>query len=162
MIKGQSVLIALVLVISISAACARDEEAYAPTPVGTGPVALVFDGEGSWVAYVNDGTVSYDKLCVLNLACENGLVGRVVQDVVTEPPRKWARIQGRDAYIEWHCGYKPGCDAVIEGNGHGQTAEHLIEKTRPDDFLAELRHIEAAIDGDPAQSPIMLHLHNGM
>jgi len=120
--------------------------------IGGGRVVEV----SAMLEYVNDGTVSYDKLCALNLRCESGFSGRVVQDVITSPPRKWARIQGRDAYIEWHCGYKPGCDAIIAGNGDGGTAEHLIEKTRPDDFIAELRHIEAALDGDPDRSPISL------
>ena len=104
--------------------------------------------------FVNDGTVDYDKLCLLNLCTENGLVGRVVQDVVTNPPRKWARMQGKNGYVEWQCGYKPGTDAVLEGNGKGQTAESLIQKTRPDDFIQELRHIEAALKSDPSKSSL--------
>ena len=120
--------------------------------VGAGRVVEV----SAMLDYVNDGTVSYDKLCILNLRCENGLMGRVVQDVITNPPRKWARIQGHDGYVEWQCGFKPGCDAVFEGNGGGQTGEHFIEKTRPDDFIAELKHIEHALANDPAQSPISL------
>ncbi len=106
--------------------------------------------------YIDDGSVDYDRLCILTLRTENGLVGRVVQDVVTAPPRKWARLQGCDGYIEWHCGFKPGCDAVIEGTADGRTDQHLFEKTRPDDFIQELRHIEAAVHGDPAASPISL------
>lgn len=106
--------------------------------------------------YVSDGAANYDKLCIVGLRTERGLVGRVVQDVVTVPSRKWARIQGRDGYIEWHCGFEPGCDAVLSGAGGGETGRHRFEKTRPDDFIEELRHIEASVDGDPARSPISL------
>ena len=52
------------------------------------------------------------SLCLANLVTEHGLVGRVVQDVVTRPSRKWARMQGSDGFIEWHCGYAPGKDAI--------------------------------------------------
>lgn len=105
--------------------------------------------------YVSDHTVDYDRICLLTLETESGLIGRVVQDVVTSPPRKWARIQGNESHVEWHCGFKPGCDAVLEGSGGGETARHLIEKTRPDDFIRELRHIAAVVESGAA-SPIDL------
>lgn len=104
--------------------------------------------------FVDDGQVNYDKLCVLQVRTESGLVGRIVQDVVTSPPRKWARAQGRDGYAEWHCAFKPGVDAVLRGNGKGQNDEKLFEKTRPADFIQELQHIAASLAGDPAASPI--------
>ena len=120
--------------------------------VGAGRVVEV----SAMLDYVTDGRVDYDKLCALNLRTEKGLVGRVVQDVVTIPPRKWARLQGRDGYIEWHCGHKSGCDAVLEGTDAGGSTEHIFQKTRPDDFIQELRHIEAAVADDPAASAISL------
>lgn len=103
-----------------------------------------------------DGSLDYDRICALNLTTETGLKGRVVQDVITRPPRKWARIQGEAGYVEWHCGYRQGCDAVIvAGEGHeGGTVE--FEKTRPDDFIAELSHLEDALSTNPAESPIAL------
>ncbi len=108
------------------------------------------------MAYVEDGGTDYDKLCLLNLRTANGLVGRVVQDVVTNPPRKWARAQGADGFVEWWCGYKPGEDAVLTGGPGGSVEEQIICKTRPDDFIQELRHIETALEGDPSASPISL------
>lgn len=102
--------------------------------------------------FVSDGRVDYDRLCALNVRTDGGLKGRVVQDVVTNPPRKWARIQGTDGYVEWQCGFKPGVDAVFVGDGKGQSDEFLFEKTRPDDFIQELRHVEAALAGDAAAS----------
>jgi predicted dehydrogenase len=106
--------------------------------------------------FVSDGKVDYDKLCILTLRTESGLLGRVVQDVVTAAPRKWARLQGKNGYVEWQCAYRPGTDAVFEGNGAGQTSESLFIKTRPDDFIQELRHIESSLKGDPWASPISI------
>ena len=43
--------------------------------------------------YIQTEDVDYDKLCLLHFKTETGLIGRVVQDVITSPARKWARIQ---------------------------------------------------------------------
>ena len=42
----------------------------------------------------------------IELKTETGFIGRVVQDVITAPSRKWARAQGEKGFIEWHCGNK--------------------------------------------------------
>ena len=104
--------------------------------------------------FVADGQVNYDKLCFLHLRTERDLVGRVVQDVVTAPPRKWARAQGRQGYAEWHCGFTPGVDAVLRGSGAGQAEPHLVQKTRPGDFIQELQHLEASLQPGAPASPI--------
>jgi predicted dehydrogenase len=103
---------------------------------------------------VDDGKISYDRLCVINLRTEHGLVGRCVQDVVTHPPRKWARIQRDGGFVEWQCGREPGLDVVIAALSGRLQTEQRVSKTRPDDFVEELQHIEAALAGDPASSPI--------
>ncbi len=104
--------------------------------------------------FVRDGKVDYDRLCVMNLRTEGGLVGRCVQDVVTQPPRKWGRIQGAAGSIDWQCGREPGIDVVSAVRPGRVAVEQRVSKTRPDDFIEELRHIEAALAGDPAASPI--------
>jgi predicted dehydrogenase len=109
--------------------------------------------------YVSEGAVDYDKLCQVNLRTENGLLGRVVQDVVTRPPRKWARAQGQIGYVEWYCGYKRGADAVVSmlSNSNDEAKEEVFIKTRPDDFIQELRHLQAVVkSGDASASPISL------
>ncbi len=106
--------------------------------------------------YVQEGGADYDKLCLMHVRTENGMVGRVVQDVVTRPTRKWARVQGSDGYLEWYCGNKPGIDTVVHALDCGEISETEISKTRPDDFIQELRHIEAALVDGPASSPISL------
>jgi predicted dehydrogenase len=105
--------------------------------------------------YVSDGGAVYDRLCLLSLRAESGLLGRVVQDVVTRPPRKMARIQGDRGAIEWHAGYRPDADAVVVKRADDAEEVRLIAKTRPDDFIEELRHIELCCGrGEP--SPIDL------
>jgi predicted dehydrogenase len=116
--------------------------------VGAGRVVEV----SATLDYVRDGRVDYDQLCLLNLRTETGMVGRVVQDVVTAPPRKWARIQGGEGFVEWHCGFEPGCDAVIEKQGASDPGLTEFTKSRPDDFIQELRHIQANLEG-PAAAP---------
>jgi predicted dehydrogenase len=108
------------------------------------------------ISYVRDDDVDYDKLCLLNLRTESGFLGRVVQDVVTLPPRKWARIQGRSGFVDLTIGVQPGADGVEWKIGTAETENLLIEKTRPDDFIQELRHIEAKLDGGDSSELIGL------
>jgi predicted dehydrogenase len=111
--------------------------------IGAGSVTEV----SAAMAYVRGGGVDYDKLCLLNLRTESGLLGRVVQDVVTSPPRKWARIQGREGYVDLAIGFQPDADRVEWKIGAAESENLLIEKTRSDDFIHELEHIEAVLDG---------------
>ena len=112
----------------------------------------------SLVQYVTNADVDYDKLCAINLKTENNIFGRVVQDVITKPPRKWARIQGENGFIEWQCGYKPGCDIVRYGCDD-KYEEFVFEKTRPDDFICELKHIENSLSSNKQSG---ISLENGL
>ncbi|MEN8688314.1 MAG: Gfo/Idh/MocA family oxidoreductase [Desulfuromonadales bacterium] len=103
--------------------------------------------------YIKTATVDYDKLCLLNLKTENGLFGRVVQDVVTKPARKWGRIQGKDGYIDLTIGAE---DRLVWQSGKGQQEEVVFKKTRPDDFIAELKHLQTALEGGAKESPLGL------
>ena len=125
-------------------------QAFAHT-IGAGRVVRV----SAAMDYVIDGATTYDKLCLLTLETETGMIGRVVQDVVTKPPRKWARLQGVEGYVEWHCGFEPGCDAVIFQQDGADAEQRRTEKTRPDDFIRELHHIEDVLARD-TESPISL------
>jgi len=107
------------------------------------------------IEYFTDGKAEYDKICALNLICENGLHGRVVQDVITKPVRKWARVQGSDGYVEWYCGLTPGCDEVHFGKGFDAPEKTVYKKTRPDDFIAELKHFQNCLS-QGVESPMSL------
>lgn len=108
----------------------------------------------SLMEFVKDDKVDYDKICFMNLKTESGLIGRCVQDVITEPPRKWARVQGQNGFVEWRM--TPAMDTLTANIGDNDPLVEEISKTRPDDFIAELTHIEAALASDPQASPIAL------
>lgn len=121
--------------------------------VGAGRVVEV----SAMIAYASEGRAEYDKLCAINLKTETGLIGRVVQDVITLPPKKWGRIQGLNRSVEWQFGYKPGVDTVFYINETGEKTEYNFEKTRPDDFIIELNHINDLMDGRATSSGISLN-----
>ena len=110
--------------------------------------------------FVEDSRIKYDRLCVMNFRTESGLIGRCVQDVVTHPPRKWARIQYVNGHVELQVGKEPGVDLVSSLLPGRIQQDHRISKTRPDDFIEELKHIQSALSSDPKQSPI--HIKNGL
>ena len=103
-----------------------------------------------------DGDAYYDQLAILTLRTEQGLVGEVIQDVVTSPTEKMARIQGSQGFAEWHVNYSSGADAVISGEGSGTPQITLFEKTRADDFILEIEHLEQVLKGTITESPISL------
>lgn len=105
---------------------------------------------------VRDERVDYDSLCLLNLRTEKGLVGRCVQDVVTQPPRKWARMQFSNGFVEWQCGRQPGVDAVVTQSGSESPVDAEYRKTRPDDFIQEMLHIEQALKDGASSSPLFI------
>jgi predicted dehydrogenase len=106
--------------------------------------------------YVRTDMVEYDKLCLLSLRTETGLLGRVVQDVITSPSRKWARIQGNDGFAELTIGHQPGVDRVDWKTRGDDTQFRTIQKTRPDDFIWELQHIEDVMTGKTKDSVLSL------
>tara|TARA_B100000900_G_scaffold366133_1_gene341837 strand:+ start:179 stop:1255 length:1077 start_codon:yes stop_codon:yes gene_type:complete len=90
--------------------------------------------------YVKTDKVNYDKLAMLHLETEKGLKGSVVQDVLTMPTLKSIRLQGDNRSLEWECLTNPYSDKVsIIGK---EIDEKVFEKTRPDDFIYELDHLE--------------------
>lgn len=98
----------------------------------------------------------YDQLAALNLVTEQRLAGVVIQDVVTFPTEKMARVQWDNSFAEWYVNYQPGVDAVISGDGSGDPSVDMIEKTRADDFRMEIEHIEQILQGEVTHSPISL------
>jgi predicted dehydrogenase len=105
---------------------------------------------------VKEGKTHYDRAAFFHLKTEGGLVGDVIQDVVTAPAEKSARIQGRDGFVEWRVNHRPNADAVIVGSGDRADAPLLIEKTRADDFKVEIAHLAGVLDGTISASPITL------
>jgi predicted dehydrogenase len=106
--------------------------------------------------YAEEGRARYDDICALHLRTERDLLGRVVQDVVTRPHRKWARIQGTTGAVEWICNYDATGDAVVLQRPGQAAAIEPVPKTRPDDFVRELEHIEADLNRPEGGSPLRL------
>jgi predicted dehydrogenase len=105
---------------------------------------------------VTSGGVDYDRLAFVTLKTENGLVGDVIQDVVTSPANKSARLQGELGFVEWMVNAAPGQDKVAIGVEGAKTEEFMINKTRADDFLAEIDHLADIMAGKVQSSPISL------
>ena len=114
------------------------------------------------IEYINDSNVNYDSLCLLQVKTENGMIGRVVQDVVTQPTRKWARVQASNGFIEWFCGNKPGVDTVIYSDDNKSTKVEEVSKTRPDDFYEEMKHIDSAIKNKDIYDKSSISLERGL
>lgn len=92
---------------------------------------------------VRDKGVNYDDFASFTLETTSGVPGRVVQDVITKPTRKWARIQGFRGYIEWECSAVPG--DKVEWEIDGVRTSRVFPKTRRDDFHEEMQHIAEAM-----------------
>ena len=92
----------------------------------------------------------------ITLTTETGLVGDVIQDVVTSPAEKSARLQGEHGFVEWRVNAVPGKDMAALGVEGAKTEESLIEKTRADDFIAEIDHLTEVMAGKIRASPISL------
>jgi len=106
---------------------------------------------------VSDGTVDYDRLFLVNVKTDKGLVGSIIQDVVTEPPQKTARLQGEKGFLEWWVNWDGGHDSLRYSGKDGKVQEELFSKTRPDDFAGEIEHLGSILEGNvPEFSPISL------
>ena len=105
------------------------------------------------LTYVKNKYVNYDSICFLQVKTENGLIGRITQDVVTSPASKIAKIQLLDKTFEWHCNFDKSCDAVIE---KCINKKKLIKfpKIRADDFIQEINHIDKILKNKIVYSPL--------
>ena len=105
--------------------------------------------------FIKEGGLEYDSITSLNLKTETGFFGRCIQDVITNPPRKFLRLQGKYFGYEWECNPIPEKDSIkIQKNDGSCTVEHITKK-RPDDFITELKHIKNCIKSN-IESPISL------
>ena len=103
-----------------------------------------------------DDACHYDRLGIASFVAENGLMGDLIQDVVTFPTEKLARIQGTDGFAEMRINYNAEGDAVIHGKKGSAADVQIIPKKRPDDFIVEAEHIENILTGKITHSPISI------
>ena len=126
--------------------------------VGAGRVREVV----ATVDYIEQGRVNYDRSIFMNLVTESGLVGRVAQDVITQPKKKFANLQFENGSIAWYNDISKTEDAVevVPRKGDKQTLK--ITKTRVDEFLHEIRHIEKLLNGELKISDSPIRLDRGL
>ncbi len=105
---------------------------------------------------VEDQGAAYDRVAQLSVRTDRGLVGTIVQDVITQPARKWLRLEGTEGYLEWQVSIDPSHDLVRLVRHDGKTLEQRVAKTRPDDFRGEIAHLEDVIADPSLPSPLDL------
>ncbi len=106
--------------------------------------------------YVKNKHIDYDAISLINVKTQQGVVGRVVQDVITKPKKKWVRAQGTKGFIEWECGIDGNNDIITLAPENKKKVRTVIKKNRPDDFIEELRHIDFVVSRKIKESPILL------
>lgn len=99
---------------------------------------------------------AYDRIAQLSVRTDRGLVGTIVQDVVTRPAQKWLRLEAVDGYLEWQVSLDPEHDLVKMVDHSGEVREERVRKTRPDDFRGEIEHMAALLADPSLPSPIDL------
>ncbi|MBM3272761.1 Gfo/Idh/MocA family oxidoreductase [Candidatus Kaiserbacteria bacterium] len=121
---------------------------------GAGAVSQV----SGMIEYVTKGAAEYDRQFFAQLTTETGLVGRVVQDIVTNPKKKWIELQFEGGRIEWWNDVSKTTDEVLIQPKKGESQKIVIEKTRAEEFLREAQHIDDLITGrvQYSDSPIAL------
>lgn len=103
---------------------------------------------------VEAGGAAYDRIAQLSVRTESGVIGTIVQDVVTQPAEKWLRLEGTRGYIEWQVNATPDHDLarlVVDGE---TVHELMVEKTRPDDFRGEIAHLGELLENPSLESPL--------
>jgi predicted dehydrogenase len=110
---------------------------------------------------VAEGGAQYDRVFRVFLQTQSGMSGSVVQDVVTWPAQKWARVQGSGGAVEIDFASESGVDlCTVNTLGDVGTKANTIRmrhpKTRPQEFVRELDHLEALLQNPTLPSPLDL------
>lgn len=91
------------------------------------------------------GKAKFDSVASFTFETDKKKPGRVIQDVITLPTRKWARVQGSKGFVEWICnGHATG--DIVRWNDGKSDHEEVFAKNRPDDFYAETLHIRDLLE----------------
>jgi predicted dehydrogenase len=104
---------------------------------------------GAMIDIVRADGAEYDRIAQLSVRTESGMVGIIVQDVVTRPAQKWLRLEGDAGYLEWQVNADHDLARLMLHDGDDREAR--LPKTRPDDFRGEVAHLGELL-ADPAQT----------
>ncbi len=95
----------------------------------------------SLLNFSEEDAINYDSIALVNVTTEKKLIGRIVQDVVTKPHEKIAKIIGNEGTIEWFCNFTPLMDKIILNRFNEEPQSIDFPKTRNDDFLQEINYL---------------------
>jgi predicted dehydrogenase len=101
--------------------------------------------------FVKKNKVNHDNLSILNVETEKGILGNIIQDVITWPSQKFLRIEGSKGFLEWHTNYSNNCDAVKIGTRKTEKI-YKFKKKRPDDFKGQVEVINKLLQGEKLKS----------
>ena len=104
---------------------------------------------------IEQSQVNYDQTAQLLVRSTKGLNGSIIQDVVTAPAEKMMRIQFEKGSLQWNANLDDSHDSIEYRVGALEPEVEYFEKTRPDDFVGQMSHIEAILEGaiDAKDSP---------
>ena len=105
-----------------------------------------------------DNDCEYDESMRIFITTDKSFHATICQDVTTSPATKSIRIKGSDGYMEWHVNFDSQNDSVIYKKNNEDLKIKLFPKTRPDDFLPEVNHINQLINSPEMNSPIDLEI----
>ena len=123
--------------------------------LGAGEVATV----SASLQMGSTGGVEYDRIAMLDLTTTTGLVGRCVQDVVTRPPAKGARVTGVDGVMELRFERELQRDVIVTTRPGDAPQVVEFPTTRTDDFGREIAHLLDALE---RATPSPLDLAHGV
>ena len=97
------------------------------------------------------GDVEHDRIALLDLTTSTGLIGRCVQDVVTAPPAKGARVTGTDGVMELRFEREHDRDVIVTSRPDGAPTVEEFPTVRTDDFGREIAHLLGVLaSGEPS------------
>ncbi len=111
---------------------------YISNQVGGGKISFI----SAVLDKIKNPDVNYDQAMSITLKTKNGLNGRIIQDVITKPSKKFARVQFSNGFIEWNCSSNHNLDTVTFSSNNKNPKSIKFPKIRPDDFIQELQHID--------------------
>lgn len=107
------------------------------------------------IEWVKHESGEYDRDSVLRITLGSGLIGEVRQDLHTWPASKKARADFERGALVWRMG--ESSDALDYFSPEGELLDQWdFPKTRPDDFLGELRHLGSLLEEPNQGSPLDL------
>ena len=106
--------------------------------------------------------LNYDEISFLTLKTSKGFIGRVVQDVITQPVKKNALVVGDNGTIELKLATNDNFDRVSISENNKKNITKEFKKARPDDFLQEVKHVNKYISDEIPSSPSPISLDHGI